>query len=203
MIEAGEADVSLRLQVALTALAAGAKLDPPIDPQPWIDEAEQAATELRMRVDDELARNELDWQLGLAYLYATEISHRRAAVDEALKFGAWPKRRSSRPPSRRKELPDTEVRHRSALLPNRRRVCGAPRRPRDGVPVVRPGDRAAVNPVPVTELAAPGHHGDALVSMGVSYWEIGDRERAYELTGAGVELVEQGIAEGLLAARRR
>ena len=32
--------------------------------------------------------------------------------------------------------------------------------------------------VPVTELAAPGHHGDALVSMAVSYWETGDRDRA-------------------------
>jgi hypothetical protein len=36
--------------------------------------------------------------------------------------------------------------------------------------------------------------------MAVSYWENGDRDRAYELTGAGVELVEQGIAEGLLPA---
>jgi hypothetical protein len=34
--------------------------------------------------------------------------------------------------------------------------------------------------------------------MGVSYWRIGQRERAHKLTKAGVELVQQGIAEGLL-----
>jgi hypothetical protein len=64
-------------------------------------------------------------------------------------------------------------------------------------------DRAAeslMRPVPVTELAGPKAHGDALVSMGVSYWETGQRELAYELTKAGVELVEQGVAEKLLAA---
>jgi hypothetical protein len=36
--------------------------------------------------------------------------------------------------------------------------------------------------------------------MGVSYWEVGQRERAYEMTEAGVQLVEQGVAEGLIAA---
>jgi hypothetical protein len=64
-------------------------------------------------------------------------------------------------------------------------------------------DRAAellLEPVPFTTLASPGQHGDALVSMGVSYWEVGKRERAYELTEAGAQLVDQGIAEGLLAA---
>jgi tetratricopeptide (TPR) repeat protein len=44
MIAAGEADVSLRLQVADSALAAGGRLQPPIDPKPWIAEAEQAAS---------------------------------------------------------------------------------------------------------------------------------------------------------------
>jgi hypothetical protein len=36
--------------------------------------------------------------------------------------------------------------------------------------------------------------------MGVSYWEVGQRERAYELTEAGLRLVDQAVAEGLLAA---
>jgi hypothetical protein len=35
--------------------------------------------------------------------------------------------------------------------------------------------------------------------MGVSYWEIGARDRAYALTQAGLELVQQGVSEGLLA----
>jgi hypothetical protein len=35
--------------------------------------------------------------------------------------------------------------------------------------------------------------------MAVSYWETGDRQRAYELTTAGAELVEQAVAEGFLA----
>jgi hypothetical protein len=57
-----------------------------------------------------------------------------------------------------------------------------------------------VQEVPLTPLANPGQHGDALVSMGVSYWEVGQREHAYELTQTGVEMAQQGVNEGLLAA---
>jgi hypothetical protein len=35
--------------------------------------------------------------------------------------------------------------------------------------------------------------------MGVSYWEIGQREKAYDLTKSGLELIEQGISEGILS----
>lgn len=200
LIGTGEADVSLRLQVALTALIAGAKLDPPIDPQLWIDEAEQAITALHQQVNDEMARNELDWQLGLAYLYATEISHRRADADAALKFGALAESALEPAAQWRKDFPDTEFVI-GRLYFQIGAVYAVHRT--DHVTACQWYDRAIEplsQPVPVTELAAPGHHGDALVSMAVSYWETGDRERAYELTGAGIELVEQGIAEGLLAA---
>jgi hypothetical protein len=200
MIEAGEADVSLRLLVALTALTAGAKLDPPIDPQLWIDEAEQAVTALRLQADDELARNELDWQLGLAYLCATEIAHRRADADAALHYGALAEAALEPAEQWRKDFPDTNF-----VIGRLYFQIGAVYAVHhtDHQTACQWYDRALeplAKPTPVTELAEPGHHGDALVSMAVSYWETGDRDRAYELTGAGVELVEQGISEGLLPA---
>jgi hypothetical protein len=199
MIEAGEADVSLRLQVAISALEAGAKLNPPIDPKLWIDEAEQAVAALPTE-DDPLAQAEIDWQLGLAYLYATEISHRRGQGDAALDYGAFADAKLGAAAEARKEMPDTQF-----VLGRLYFQIGA-------VYAVHRADHAVAcqwydraieplsNPVPVTPLAAPGQHADALVSMAVSYWETGDRERAYELTGAGVELVEQGVDEGLLTA---
>jgi tetratricopeptide (TPR) repeat protein len=200
MIEANEADVSMRLQVAVCALAAGARLQPPIDPQLWIAEAEQAAAELRQSCDDVLASDELNWQLGLAYCYATEISHRRSETEQALRYGALAAAALEPAVLTRQEMPDANF-----VLGRLYFQIGA-------VHAVHRGDHETAcqwydqaieplsAPVPMTALAAPGQHGDALVSMAVSYWETGDRERAYELTGAGVELVEQAIAEGLLAA---
>jgi hypothetical protein len=63
-------------------------------------------------------------------------------------------------------------------------------------------DRAAdllLKQVPVTSMAVPGRHGDALVSMGVSYWQIDNRQRALELTQAGADLVEEAVTGGILS----
>jgi tetratricopeptide (TPR) repeat protein len=198
MIEAGEADVSLRMQVAITALDAGARLDPPIDPKLWIDEVEQAIAAMPNEADDPLAQAEIDWQMGLAYLHAAEISHRRGNADAALDYGAFADAKIGAAQDARKEMPDTQF-----VLGRLYFQIGAVHAVHrsDHTVACQWYDRAIEplsKPVPVTPLAAPGQHADALVSMAVSYWETGDRERAYELTGAGMELVQQGIAEGLL-----
>jgi hypothetical protein len=58
---------------------------------------------------------------------------------------------------------------------------------------------ALLKPAPVTEMAGPKPHSDALVSMGVSYWAVGNKDRAFELTQAGVRLAEQGLSENLIS----
>jgi tetratricopeptide (TPR) repeat protein len=199
MITSGEADEALRLRVANTALAAGGRLQPPIDPEPWVDEAEEAVTRLRQRIDDELASAEIDWQLGQVYCSATEIQHRRGEADLAIHYGDVADALLSPLADQRSELPDTGY-----LLGRLYFQVGAV------YAVHREDHREACNwydravdrlliPVPFTTLATPGQHGDALVSMGVSYWHLGRRDRAYELTRAGAQLVQQGVAEGLLA----
>ena len=40
-----------------------------------------------------------------------------------------------------------------------------------------------------------GWHGDRLVSMGLSFWKTGDRERGLELTEQGIRWVEKGVEE--------
>jgi tetratricopeptide (TPR) repeat protein len=200
MIADGEGDVSLRLQVAVSALVAGGRLTPPIDPQLWIGEAEQAAAELEPAVSDVIAHRLLDWQLGLAYSCAAEIEHRRGDSALAIKYGELADSRLSPLAEVRADLPDTQF-----VLGRTYFQIGAVHavHRQDHATACQWYDRAAellMQPAPVTALANPGQHGDALVSMGVSYWEVGQRQRAYDLTQAGVELVEQGVAEGLLAA---
>jgi tetratricopeptide (TPR) repeat protein len=200
MIADGSADVSLRLQVAVSALAAGSRLSPAIDPKLWVTEAEQAAAALEPELGDALARAEVNWYLGLAYSYAVEISHRRSETAAAIRYGELAEKALVPAAAVRQELPDT-----SFALGRLYFQIGA-------VYAVHKGDHQtacqwydrAIEPlsksVPVTTLARPGLHGDALVSMAVSYWETGDRQRAFELTQAGLELMEQGVAEGLLTA---
>jgi tetratricopeptide (TPR) repeat protein len=54
-------------------------------------------------------------------------------------------------------------------------------------------------PLPDDAMEDLGRHGETFVSMGVSYWESGQRDRAVELTQRGVELMEQAVEKGSLA----
>jgi tetratricopeptide (TPR) repeat protein len=201
MIVTGQGDVSLRLQVAVSALTAGGRLQPPVDPKLWVAEAEQAAADYEATIDgDAHACDVMNWQLGMAYFHAAEIQHRRGEAALAIRYGELADATLSPLAEKRSELPDT--RYALGRLYFQNGAVHAVHQ-HDHDMACQWYDRAStllMEPVPFTTLANPGQHGDALVSMGVSYWEVGQRERAYELTEAGVQLVEQGVAEGLISA---
>ena len=198
MIAADPKYLSLRLQVAVSALAAAASLDPPIDPQPWIEEAKETAQLIREATDDPLIHDQVDWQLGLAYFQAAQIEYHRDQPDNALRLGKLAKSQLAELSKKRDELPDTA--YLMGRLYFQIGVIYAVHND-DHVVACQWYDRAAdllLHPVPVTTMAAPRQHGDALVSMGVSYWQTNRRERAIELTQSGVDLIEKAVADGLL-----
>jgi hypothetical protein len=41
-----------------------------------------------------------------------------------------------------------------------------------------------------------GRHGETFVSMGVSYWEVGQRKKAVALTNKGIKWMEQAAQQG-------
>ena len=54
-------------------------------------------------------------------------------------------------------------------------------------------------PRPVSELYSPRREGEVLVSMGVTYWQLGQQAKALELTQSGASLVELAVEDGILA----
>jgi tetratricopeptide (TPR) repeat protein len=59
--------------------------------------------------------------------------------------------------------------------------------------------------IPLLDRPAPedvatdlGRHGEAFISMGVSYWEVGHRQKAVELTQKGIKWMEQAVKQGTL-----
>ncbi len=52
-------------------------------------------------------------------------------------------------------------------------------------------------PLPMACVAETSQHGEAFISMGVSFWQQGDHRKALELTSEGVHLVEQAVRAGL------
>ena len=189
-----------RLQVSVSALAAATMLDQPIDPKLWVKEAEETVELLEKELTDRLTCSQFDWQLGLAYLHAADIEHVRSQAASAKRLGKLAEETLSELSRQRDELPDTGYTMGRLYF-----QIGAVYaiHEQDHEAACKWYDQAAellLNPVPVTTLAVPQQHGDALVSMGVSYWRTNDRERAVELTQAGVELIEQAVDAGLLAS---
>lgn len=189
-----------RLQVAVSALAAATNLEKPINPKLWVEEAEGTVKTLQEESPDVLTCSQYDWQLGLAYLHAADIEHLRSDAASAKKFGKLAEQKLSDLVRQRDELPDTGYTM-GRLYFQVGAVYAV--HEEDHAEACKWYDQAVdllLNPVPVTTLAVPQQHGDALVSMGVSYWRTNDRERAVELTLAGVELIEEAVDAGLLGS---
>jgi hypothetical protein len=55
------------------------------------------------------------------------------------------------------------------------------------------------SPRPQSTLYAPRREGEMLVSMGVTYWQVGEKKRALELTQSGVDQVEAAVEAGILS----
>jgi tetratricopeptide (TPR) repeat protein len=191
--------VELRLMIAQRALGALASFRPTLDPAPWVAEAEDAAQALLDESDDELWQARVKWELGIAYFNALRVEHVRRETAAALNYGelavenladgAWPR----------------QAVHSSEQLAGQLYFqLGAVHAVHqlDHKKAAQWYDKAEpllTGPRPVSELYAPRREGEMLVSMGVTYWQLGEQARALQLTQSGVNLVEMAVEGGILA----
>ena len=200
-IASDEGSLLLRLEVAREALAALADMQPTPDPVPWIEEVTQTADRLRRQTDDELHKHRVHWETGIAHFHALRIQHHRGQPESALAFGETAVADLAEGAQSRQALPDAE--HLVGRLYFHIGAVHAVHY-RDHAEAVVWYDKAAgmlSRAVPVSQIAVPRRQGDALVSMGVSYWEVGQKRKAVELTHTGAKLVEQAVDAGLLTDR--
>jgi tetratricopeptide (TPR) repeat protein len=193
--------LALRLRVAVSALSAATALEKPIDPRLWIEEAEETVSFLETDISDCITCGQYDWQLGLAYLHAADIEHVRSETLAAKKYGALAEEKLGEIARQRDELPDTGYTMGRLYFQIGAVYAVHEENHEAACKWYNQAAELLLNPVPVTTLAVPQQHGDALVSMGVSYWHTNDRDRAVSLTLAGVELIEQAVDGGMLTAQ--
>jgi tetratricopeptide (TPR) repeat protein len=200
MIASGDAGLEVRLHVAEESLAALANFKPAKDPQPLLDEMEQTLEELLKAGEeiDPLWREQLYWKAGLAYLSAVQINHQRGETREALEYADRAVEYMADAAEERGDSPATQQLigrlyfHIGAIHAVHNKDHGA---------ALAWYDRAlplmAVEEEP-SELVVPRHEGEAFVSMAVSYWSEGEKQRALELTEAGAALLENGCSAGVV-----
>jgi tetratricopeptide (TPR) repeat protein len=198
-IENDGGSVELRLLIAQRALAALASFKPTLDPAPWVAEAEEAAGTLLAHYDDELWQQRIKWELGIVYHNAMRVEHSRRQTIAAISYGQKAIEHLAAGAVSRQAVHSSEQ-----LVGQLYFHMGAVHavHQQDHAKAAQWYDKATPllnGPRPVSELYAPRREGEMLVSIGVTYWQLGQQSRALEVTQSGASLVEMAVEDGILA----
>jgi tetratricopeptide (TPR) repeat protein len=185
-----------RLRLAAAALRACAGAKDNVDPAPWGKSLMENAIVLIKERKDPLYRSWVRGQAAAGMADCLRVSHWRGETEQALSCGeaAW-------------EWLETDLRGPYATDADRLllgRICFMTgsihalvrESHEDAVPWF---DRSSELLMENTALAGRANRtwaGDCLVSMGVSYWQTGNREKAVEMTARGAALLESLVVEG-------
>jgi tetratricopeptide (TPR) repeat protein len=146
---------------------------------------------------DPQRKTQLQWELGMALYDAVQVCQMRSEPKMALKYGESAAKCLA-------DLIEARPNSSSAFLLGRlyfRMGTIHAMQDRDHKSAVEWFEKA----IPLMEHASPeelaaglSRQGEAFVSMGVSYWETGRRERAVALTQEGIKWMEEAVKQGTL-----
>jgi tetratricopeptide (TPR) repeat protein len=191
--------IELRLVIAQRALGALASFRPTLDPAPWVAEAEDAAQTLLEQSDDELWQSRVKWELGIAYFNALRVEHVRRETAAALKYGQLAVDYLAEGAATRQAVHSSEQLAGQLYYQMGAIYAVHQLDHKKAVQWYEKASALLTGPRPISELYAPRREGEMLVSMGVTYWQLGEQARALQLTQSGVNLVEMAVEDGILA----
>ena len=193
LIQNDDGDRALHLLVYRKSLAAYAGAGGLFDPSQTARAAVTEARRLDAAASDPLYKRQLVWELGTALLDSLRVEHRRGTFQPALRHGKLAV-----------ALLEGSVPHRQAsakqnlLFGELYFLIGSIHavHKKDHVTAIMWYDKGLSHlseSLPISALGNVGRVGEWLVSMGVSNWEIGAKDKAVKLTERGVKLVEQAV----------
>jgi tetratricopeptide (TPR) repeat protein len=184
-------------RVYTRALTACVGLRGKIDPKPWIQEALTHGDALIDSASDPVRKAQYQWDLGLALYDAVQIYQLRLDHAAALKYAQSAAEYLEKGHERKQTLTTAYVLGR---LYFRMGAIHAIRDKNHEEAIVW-FDKAApllMKPLPPESDGDLGREGETFVSMGVSFWEAKQRDKAVELTQHGISLIEEAIRQGTL-----
>jgi tetratricopeptide (TPR) repeat protein len=197
LIRSDGGSIELRFRVAARALAACVGMQGKLDSGPWSDQVLRVGQELIAAAAAAPRKQQVQREMGLALYDAVQVDQMRNDRAAALKRGqrAIECLESLGPPKDRPA--DAYLLGRLYFRMGAIRA-GAEKNHRASMEWF---DKA----VAVLQQAAPqvapserGRLGETLVSMGVSYWETDQREKAIKISHQGIEWMEKAVQDGSL-----
>jgi tetratricopeptide (TPR) repeat protein len=196
LVKSDGGNEAYRFHVSNRALAACVGARGVVDPSPWAEDALRQGRALISKAQDPIRKSQYQWDLGMALYDALQVCQLRAEHDTAMKYGENAIEFLEQ--SQQKQSPSASYLL-GRLYFRMGAVCAL--RDHNHQAAVRWFEKALPlldKPLPSEAQADLGRHGETFVSMGVSYWETGRRDRGVELTQRGVNMMEQAVQQNLL-----
>jgi tetratricopeptide (TPR) repeat protein len=187
-----------RFRIECVALSAGAAIKDHFDAAPYAAAANERAVQLLAGAADPWRRAEVQWRLGESLFTAADSLHSAGKHELARGYAQDALRLLEAARPHRGVGGDGEY-----LLGRVYFFIGVDQAVanRDHRAAATWYDKAAAcwaKPLPPARQRDAGLHGERLVSMGVSYWHIDEREKGVALTEQGLRLMQQAVERGSL-----
>lgn len=185
-----------RFRVAVRALAACAGARGAVDPTSWTEECVRLGGQLIDAENDAIRKSQLRRDLELALYDAVQAFQLRNDHDAAMKYGKMA--------IERLQTSDFTKSPKGQYLLGRlyfRLGSVYALRDQDHKTAIEWFDKALAildKPLDARDNAELGRHGESFVTMGVVYWEAGQKEKALELTKRGAAMMQRAVREGTL-----
>jgi tetratricopeptide (TPR) repeat protein len=188
-----------RFRVAARGLTAYVGLQGKLDPTELADEASRVGQELIGAATTSSAKQQAQWDLGMALYDAVQLYQMRKEHESALRFGQQAASFLEQGIGRRQNHPtDSYFLGRLYFRLGAIHAVGQQKNHRSAITWFDKASPLLEKAITKVDPAERGRLGETLVSMGVSYWEVGQRERSVDLTSRGITLMEQAVKEGTL-----
>ena len=145
------------------------------------------------QTDDPIEKRQLQWELGMALFNAVQIYQIRKEDSLALEYGERTienleaaRQDAQADPSRDYLLGRLYFRLGAIHALNKKNHHDAVTWFDKAIPLLE-------TPLPAESASERGRHGETFVSMGVSYWEVDQRDKAIELTNKGLAFMKQAV----------
>jgi tetratricopeptide (TPR) repeat protein len=186
-----------QLRMARAVLGALAGLQGEVDPTSWFEALDKSTQEALGTTEDPLRCGQLQWELALGCYNAMQSYHARGDGQRALRCGVKGVEGLSKSAAQRGQTSDH-----LALLGQLYFRTGAVHAVINSShsQAITWYDRALplIKQAPASTGSEAGRQGESLVSMAVSYWEVGQRTKALELTTQGLSQMQTAVEQGLL-----
>lgn len=197
LVQRDQGDPELRFQLARRTLAAQVGMRGKVDATGQIRQIAAQGNPLLAASNDPIYKSRIAWQLALAHFDALQAAHARNQAAPAIQYGQQALAFVDQAAQGRGKTLEEEYLTGQLMFRIGAVYAVLQEKHAEAISWYAKAVPILERPAPPSDLVDPLQQGEAFISMGVSYWATGAKQKAVELTAEGVHLFEKAVEAGL------